>query len=413
MAILALAKNNKNQYRKFPFKQNSTCTAEDGFILSDKIIVNCSITSIFGLHNLFIKQIFYKDNIARIALASKTTNAALGIFEGEVFQDFTTLTFTPFLRFISGTLTIGSFEELSKIPRTLYFSESATEIEESTIFCYTRPGVTSVRDKKENEIRGNVNYGTLVNLTRSKPSSQNTHFKVTNPQAVFNLADKSTRLGNCRNPVIKNINGVVPYPTLFDTGTSADINNGNIYIFGVLPIAFYGIDLGNNLFEEGTVNLSTENITLDTLCTERNKIIPPTPEKLFFTSIVNLDKLPDGVIVDYPIRVLGKLETVNELPSQAFKGDAYVIGLDLYVADTDSPSPEEWLNVGDFINQYYTKPALEEKPANALTSIPPYTQPARLAGNFYVATRPEFYYWPQFVKPEHYNEWRGANDGSL
>jgi hypothetical protein len=413
MAILTLSKNNKNQYRRYPFKQNTKCISEDGFVLSDKIIVNCSITSTYGFHNLFIKQIFYKENIVRIALASVITRAALGIFEGEIYDDFTVIPFTAFKRYISGTLTIGSFEELQKITRILYFSEDATELEESTIFCYTPPSVSSVRDIKDNEIRGHVNYGTLINLTKSKPALRDTRLKVNNTEPIFNMSDKSTRLGNCPNPIIKTINGVEPYPVLSDTGTDADKNNGNIYLFGVLPVAFYGVEGQNNQFEAGSLNLSTESLSLDSLCTQRNKVIPPTPEKMFYTSIVDPDKLPSGVTIDYPIRVLGKLEATQYLPAAALRGDAYVIGLELYVADKDSPSPEEWVNVGDFINQYYTKPALETKEADPITALPPYDQPARLAGNFFTATRPEFYYWPQFVKPEHYNEWRNDSNGNI
>lgn len=407
MAILALSKNNKNQYRKYPLKQSATCTSDDGFVLSDKIIVNCSITSIYSLHQIYVKQIYFKDGVLRITIASLFDDVALGVFEGVPTEDFTTLKLTPLRRNVSGVLTIGSIAELNSITRILHFEKTATELEESTVFCYTPPAVTSVRDKKHNELRGDVTYGILSNLVKTKNSALKASlFQAEDPKTVFNLADKSTRLFNCPNPIINTINGVAPYPI----GVNPSDNDGNIYLFGVLPIKFYGIPSGDtsapaNSYEDGIIGVSTENITLNSLCTQKNTILPPTPERMYFTSLVNPSMPGTGGLSSGMIHVKGNLQTTDELPQSAVIGDGYTVGIDLWVAAVNSPtSLAGWTNVGSFINQYYTKPALNELQADPATGIP-FDQPARLAGNFYTAEKPEFYFWPQFIKEENYNHW--------
>jgi len=411
MAILALSKNNKNQYRKYPFKQSATCTSDDGFVLSDKVIVNCSITSIYNLHQIYVKQIYFRDGIARIAIAALFDDVVLGVFEGAVNEDFTTLKLTPLRRNVSGVLTIGSLAELNNITRILHFEKNATELEESTIFCYTPPAVTSIRDKKHNELRGNVTYGILSNLVKSKNSSLKASlFRAEDPKTVFNLADKSTRLFNCPNPIINTINGVAPYPI----GINPEANDGNIYIFGVLPIKFYGVpsadpELSSSAYEDGILGVSTENITLNSLCTQRNTTLPPTPDRMYFTSLVNTSLPGTDGLSSGMIHVKGNLQSTSELPQTAVIGDGYTVGIDLWVANANSPtSLAGWTNVGSFINQYYTKPALDELQADPATGIP-FDQPARRAGNFYTAQKPEFYFWPQFIKEENYNYWPTDN----
>lgn len=56
----------------------------------------------------------------------------------------------------------------------------------------------------------------------------------------------------------------------------------------------------------------------------------------------------------------------------------------------------------EFKNKYYSKPALNAADPETCES----THPARRASNFNETVRPEFYYWPQFVKEEYYSYWK-------
>ena len=344
MAILALQPNNKNQYRKYPLKQGATFQSSDGRTVPDDLVVNCSITSIYGKHRIYIKQIYYKDPVVRIVIASLLNDEALGVFAGDVSENFTTLQLTPFVRNVSGNLTIGSLASLREISHILNFESSdgvaTSEFEESVIFCYTPPAVTSIQDKKKNELRGSVNFGTLTSLTKTTNNQESTTaLTALYPSSVFNLADKSSFLNNCKTPIIKNINGVVPAPA----GVGDPKNDNNIYIAGVKPIVFYGVPGSDGETTPGTIRVSSGGVTLDSLCTQKHKLLPPV-DVTGFT-----------------------------------------------------------LNTTEFKNKYYSKPALPAYPDGSANY--PLARPARLASNFNSTSKPEYYYWPQFVKPEYYSFW--------
>lgn len=338
MAIVALSFNNKNQYRKYPLKQDASFRSATGYVVADDFIVNCSITSTYGKHRAYISQILKKGNNYRIAISSAIDDSLLGVFAGDVLEDFTTLNLTAFSRYVSGNITIGRASAI-EIDRVLSFDADSAELEESVIFCYTPPAVSSIRDIKGAELRGNVVFGTLTNLTKATDNpAAKTKLAATNPSSIFNLADKSSLLGNCRTPVIKTINNVAPFPA----GQEEPLNDGNIYIAGVKPIIFYGLPGEEDSFEEGALAIATENITLDSLCSQKYKLLPP---------------------VD-------------------------VSGVTLATTE--------------FIDKYYSRPEFE---TDTTPAAYPYTVPARYASNFNNTQKPEYYFWPQFVKEEYYQVW--------
>jgi hypothetical protein len=335
--ILALDFNNKNQYRRYPIKQQSSLTSTAGYVLEDAMIVNCSITSVYGKHRVYISQIYKKDSSVRIAISSVFDDTLLGIFTGDLSKDYSVLTLTSVDSHASGAITLGSLEAWQRAPQISFFKSAATELEESTIFCFEPPKVTSISDKKNQSLRGIVSYGVLTNIDKySNTTAKQTNLESTSPASVSTIADKSSFLNNCETPVIKNINGVTPFPK----DVTPDENDGNIYIVGVLPITFYGISL-----EEGVLTTVTEGMSIDSLCGLRSKLLPP-------------------------------------------------VDISGFVGEGE-----------EFKNKYYNKAAFT---AIRPDGSPPYYNlqiPKRLAGNFNVATLPEYYYWPQFVRDEYYSAW--------
>jgi hypothetical protein len=350
MAIVSLYPSNKNQFRKYPIKQGGSCTSLSGEILPDSFIVNCSISSTYGNHRIFVSQIFIKLTQVDITISSVfEPGKVLGRFSGEVTQDFTTINLEPRFNYISGRLTIGTIKDMPQNELIWTFSPNALEFEESVIFCYPPPGLSSItaNDRFNRTLTGSVNFGVLTNIskitvTNHIESIKKTEFTARYPEDVFNLADKSSYLDNCPNPIIMAVNGVIPSYT-GDAGENSK-NDGNIYFVGVEPIKFYGIPSSQpgadpQDTENGFIGVNTGAVTIAQLCTARNKLLVP------------LDI--SGVTMD------------------------------------------------EFNDKYYIKPALTE-----VDSINyPYTIPARAAGSFESAKKPEFYFWPQFVRQEYYAAW--------
>ena len=343
MSLLSLNRNNKNQYRKFPFKQTASLISTTGHNLTDDIFVNCSLTSLYGKHRIYMKQLFFKAGkihvtIAAISGVSEDFDEVLGVFSANLnTEGYTTIQLTPFTRFVSGSLTVAKVTNLEAISEPLIFTRNQAEFEERTVFCYTHPAVTSVQDKRGNEIRGAVDFGVLTNIEKTSDTIlRKVALKSTSPETVFNAGDKSSFLNNCKTPVIKNINGVEPFPE----GIGSAINDGNIYIVGVKPIVFYGL-----LGEDGVVGVDTGGVTLDSICTQKHKLLPP-------------------------VDVSG------------------------FTLDTEQ-----------YKDMYYNKPGLPKYPDDYQEASPDYPleRPARAASNFNSVKLPEFYFWPQFAKTEYYN----------
>jgi len=337
MAIISLDFLNKNQFRKYPLKQTSTLRSETGAQLSDNLIVDCAVTSVFGKHRLYISQVFLSSPSVRLTISSALTDEALGIFTGDLGEDFVTLTLEAFTADLSGSITLAPLVNWENVPRILLFNSANAELEESTIFCFTPPSVSSISDTYSQSLTGFVAFGNLINIGKTT-DDDNGQIKLNavNPDTVTSIADKSSFLNNCDNPVIKNINGVKPSPI---SSPPAD-RDSNIYIVGILPIKFYSPDQ-----TEGTINILTEDITLDSLCAKKSLLIPPTDIS--------------GFTID------------NE----------------------------------EFRDKYYNRSEFIQQRTGGSPPLYPFTIPRRYASNFNDAQRPEYYYWPQFVKPEYYNLW--------
>jgi hypothetical protein len=400
MAIISLSFENKNQFRKYPLKQSVSLKALDGFTLPDGLLVNASITSVLNKHRIYIKQIHRIDSTIKITITSILDDVTLGTFEGLVSSDYTTLYFNPFERFLSGTLTIGSLEALNSLPNILNFEPDASEFEESVIYCYTPPKVTSIRDAKNSELRGVVNYGILTGLTKtSDPQTKTTKLRALNPLSVFNLADKSSLLQNCSTPLIKNINGVKPSSISQD----ADINphhenDGNIYIAGIRPVIFYKTQ-GNQMNWRGVWKDIAYTVN-DAVTYEKIPYICKIP------TIAEQNQNPGNSTRWEPVSGAGTLAVSTE--GVTMEGLCAQKSKLLPPVDVSGFS----LNLPMFKDLYYSKPAMPAydpyKPINPDPLNPnyPIARPARLAGSFYNTEIPEYYFWPQFAKEEYYQDIR-------
>ena len=291
MAIYSLDFLNKNRFRRFPFKAETSLTSINGQTLSNDLIVGLSITTILNRENIHISQIYVKDQFISIVLSAIVNDKqlSLGRFVGTVLEDYSVLYLEQFEKFINGILIIGSVSEVINMRGGYFFNSEATSLEESTIFCYTPPNVKSIVNKEIN-LRGKVEFGTLTNLVKTR-ENQNIKISATTGVQIASLADKSSQFRNCATPLIYSINNAVPFK---DSSNDYPILDGNVYMVGIKPIVFYG-EFGSPGEESGaggtilaqTIDVNGNPLTLDTLCTARNKVLPPI-------SPVYLNNRPDN-----------------------------------------------------------------------------------------------------------------------
>jgi hypothetical protein len=276
MAIYTLDFLNKNKYRRYPFRAETSLQAEDGRTLSNSLIVAASFSLTGARSNLRIGQIYVKGQFIDILLCCTYENrtVSLGRFSGTVVEDYSVLYLEQFERFVSGTLTLGGADLIADMSGGYFFNSEATRLEDSTVFYYTPPGVKSLV-REAHELRGRVEFGNLTNLTKSR-AGKTIKLSTSTGVQIASLADRASQFKNCKTPLIYNLNETVPFK---DTAKNYPILDGNVYMVGIKPITFYG-EFGTPEASQGTIQAQTIDInnkplTLATLCTARNKVLPP------------------------------------------------------------------------------------------------------------------------------------------
>ena len=290
MPIYTLDFLNKNKFRRFPFRGETALTSVDGRTLSNELIVALSVSTTINRANLYISQIFVKDQFIDLVLSTVTNNIniSLGRFSGTVIEDYSILYLEQFEKFTNGILTIGSANAILNMSGGYFFSPESTKIEDSTIFYYTPPAVKSFVNK-DTELRGRVEFGTLTNLLKTKEGN-NIKLSATASGQIASLADRSSQFKNCTTPLIYSVNNALPFQ---DEEKNYEILDGNVYMLGIKPVVFYGeFGLpGEEINSRGTIlaqtiDINNSPLTLDTLCTARSTVLPPI-------NPVYLNNLPD------------------------------------------------------------------------------------------------------------------------
>ena len=304
MVINTLNFLNKNQFRNYPIKAGSVLRAIDGKMITTELLVGCSVSTTADNLGLFIKQITADGNNISVVLGARLINGdfkTLGIFEGDVLSNFTSLKLSPFVPFVSGNLIIGSVDGLRALNGVYTFHEEDLPLEESTIFYYTPPQVTSIVNDGIH-LRGKVNFGVLNNLVKSREGN-NIRFGVIDSASLASLVDLDSAFNNCRTPVIRYVDGAVPF---YDISENYEELQGNLFMVGVSPIIFYGeqgentvdaqnLPVYNGGISTGTISLSGSPLTLDTLCTAKNAALPPINPNYFHNLPNQVDSNPSFI----------------------------------------------------------------------------------------------------------------------
>ena len=264
-------------YRKYPLKASCNTTFTNGQAMPSGLITSIQISSVEDYLNLYISKIHTSKNFISVTVNRVEDEAVVCVFSGTVTKDFDVVQGTSSLSFISGNMTIGTLDVLHSLNKgSYYIRDKETDtgdynnglIEDSCIFCFTRPAVRSIKVKSK-ELVGELTTSVGENLRKETLSALETKLSVTNKMKVQANSEFSGGINSCPTPIIKKINTVYPD------------ENGNIDIYGILPII---IDVAS-----GSLGMAS-GLDLYDVCPERNKISPPENNSdTYYTDILTTE----------------------------------------------------------------------------------------------------------------------------
>jgi len=254
---------NKNLYRTFPLRSGSNMTTLEGVILPSALLTSASIAVTYAMSDVYVSNIYCNGNYINVTIRDNKTSTALGCFSGNVTQNYQVLSFIPFISGVSGTMTTGTVDAITNFRGGYTMDSTNGRIEDSLVFCYTPPAVTSlVHDATVTT--GNIKLNGH-NIAITTPS--NVLLTVVNKSTLLSNNDFSSALGNCPTPIITHIN-TVPTDAY-----------GNIDIYGITPVA---ISISN-----GNIVITPGSLTITDLCQAMNiRLAPNSTSNTYYTDIL-------------------------------------------------------------------------------------------------------------------------------
>lgn len=267
MAYITLDFLNKNMYRKYPLRATSTHLFTNGGALPQPLITSIQISTVFTQTDIYISKIYAKNGYVSVLLRDVSDGSALGSFSGAVTGQQQVLQLESLVNTMSGSITIGDPAAIDLINGVGYLSTADGRLEESTIFCFTPPGVTSFTHQGVSATGNIIFTGNNVAIA---PISPNILLSVIDTTKILSRNDASGVYNNCRTPLIKKINTVTPD------------SNGNIDVYGISPI-IPGATPGT-----GLISIDTPSLTLPDFCPDKNLLTPPLGDTtdVYYTDIL-------------------------------------------------------------------------------------------------------------------------------
>lgn len=262
---------NKNTLRKYPLRATSAYTDTANKVLPLAIFSACRISTQYALSNVYIKKVYVSGDYINVTVVHRdaptsdptSPEVVLGVFSGVITSDYQSLNLIATENYFSGFLTIGTLAAVRSVSGTFNFTFENGQIEDSLIFCYSRPGVTKLIHNSK-ELTGDAVFD-LTNLL-STVASPDIDLTAINVTTILSIGDKDSGYGNCPNAAITRINTVSPN------------GSGNIDIYGITPVE---IDILT-----GKIKVNS-NLTAAELCSKSTKNIPPTDNSdTYYTNIL-------------------------------------------------------------------------------------------------------------------------------
>lgn len=258
---------NKNMYRKYPIQGDCATVSTIGVTLPTNLITSLRITLPPSISSLYIKKVNVVNNFVAISLADYANDEEIGACYGFVNTLFANLPFVARAGVnASGFVSIGEIPPQLLPEAVLWFTKEQTKIEPSCIVNFEPPEVVKLVDEQGGVCTGSVSTA-LENLTVSSDTNTFT-LQIVNKALTSTNADFSGVYRNCNLPVITHINTVAPD------------ENGNIDIFGILP-------LNVTVDSPSSEVVLTTDLVIGDVCPDLNKISPPTnTSTTYYTDIL-------------------------------------------------------------------------------------------------------------------------------
>lgn len=246
---------NKNWYRKYPLRASSDYQDVYGTFLPLSLFAGAGLSVYLDFVDVFINKIVIQGQHINVTVASRTQTGvvALGYFDAEITQSNQVLNLNSIHPWASGHLIIGDQAALSGRAGSYIFSYTNGKIEDSLVFGYMPPKVTSFHHGT-GQITGFISLA-LENLTTSVESN-NLSFNVVDKTLTTPDFFRTVGTLSCLNPIITGINTVVPD------------ENGNIDLYAIEPLQFDIDELA------GRITLSIPDAEMRHAMCDAHEIIP-------------------------------------------------------------------------------------------------------------------------------------------
>lgn len=262
MANLRLDFLNKNMYRKYPLRASSQSVFTNGTVMPLALITSAQITTTYNYSQIYISQIYVNGDYINITIQEAAYGLTLGCFSGNITSYQQILTLQPFNDVATGTITISSAYAFKDIAPGMYtLTEANGRFEDSVIYCFTPPAVTSINDTAVGAISlvgNNIMFNETTDVIE---------LEVINTATILANNCFSAEVNNCPTPLITQIN------TVFPNGS------GNIDLYGIEPVTI--------AVSGGVITVSLGSITLPQICPDRALIYPPDDSSnTYYTDIL-------------------------------------------------------------------------------------------------------------------------------
>lgn len=280
---------NKNLYRRFPIRQDSTLLSTSGLQLSDDVITGGRFTVSTTTTILFISSISFNNGLVKVVISTILPSdrfVVLGCASGQITEDYQRLIFTPLDSFFSGYIIMGLKSTIDSLNSTYEFTASnysegdnSARIEDSLVTRFSYPLVSSI-ESSDTTKTGAIAL-TYSNIKETPDAALPIlNLTLIDKTGLYLTGDLSSAFDNCSNAGIKTINGVTPDA------------NGNIDIYSIEPV-----ELSINLITK-SIGVKVKDLTLLKLC-DKNNLTPPNKKQNNYNDVLTVTeeewrKWPNG-----------------------------------------------------------------------------------------------------------------------
>ena len=257
---------NKNLYRRYPIRQDSSLISVSDLQLPDNIFCGARFTATISQTTLFISSVSFRNG--QIKLTISTPAAIVGCGACTITHDYQRLVITSLVAGFDGYVIFGLKDSILALNSTYVFTQSTARIEDSLITVFAYPVIKSIYTDRASRT-GDVKL-TYSNIKEVQTASQ-LNLSLVDKTGLYATSDRSSVFNNCLPSGIKSINGVLPNST------------NNIDIYSIDPLEL-------DLISSHSIGIKAKDITLAKLCDAAKEIPPLIKTSTYLGDIITTTK---------------------------------------------------------------------------------------------------------------------------